>query len=116
MAVAVVDELPITVVFEPNPTEPDPITIELLFAAASVSARKVYASHGLLWILFNHCAEMGVSRYDLGGVDPLKNKGVFDFKKGTGAHLINYLGEWEYGSFPTLKYLVNCMMYVKKRL
>ena len=87
-----------------------------LLAAASISARKSYASHGLLWALFNQCAAIGVSRYDLGGVDPIKNKGVFDFKKGTGAELIKYLGEWEYGSFPFLKCLVNCLMYVKKYL
>jgi len=87
-----------------------------LLAAANVSARKVYASHGLLWVLFNQCAEMGVSWYDLGGVDPIQNRGVFDFKKGTGANLINYLGEWEFGSFPFLTNMVNCLMYVKKRL
>jgi lipid II:glycine glycyltransferase (peptidoglycan interpeptide bridge formation enzyme) len=87
-----------------------------LLAAASLPARKVYASHGLLWALFNQCAVIGVSRYDLGGVDPIKNKGVFDFKKGTGAQLIKYLGEWEYGSFPFLKKLVSCLMYIKNHL
>lgn len=45
--------------------------------------------------LMNVCRTKGVSRYDMSGVDPINNKGVYDFKKGTGAEEIKYLGEWE---------------------
>lgn len=86
-----------------------------LLAAASPSARKVYASHGLLWTLFNDCFEKGIRRYDLGGVEPSKNKGVFDFKKGTGAELCAYLGEWEAASPPWIKPIANYMLRLKKR-
>jgi lipid II:glycine glycyltransferase (peptidoglycan interpeptide bridge formation enzyme) len=71
-----------------------------LLAAAGASARKVYASHATLWALFEHCSQQGLSHYDLGGVDPIGNKGVYDFKQGAGACLIKYLGEWEWASLP----------------
>jgi lipid II:glycine glycyltransferase (peptidoglycan interpeptide bridge formation enzyme) len=86
-----------------------------LLAAASPPARKIYASHGLLWRLFNDCFEKGIRRYDMGGVEPSKNKGVFDFKKGTGAELFAYLGEWEAASPSWVKPIANCMLYLKKR-
>ena len=86
-----------------------------LLAAANPSARKVYASHELLWQLFNDCFEKGILRYDLGGVDPQQNKGVFDFKKGTGAELFTYLGEWEAASPKWVKSIANCMLHLKRR-
>ena len=33
--------------------------------------------------------------FDLGGIDPINNRGVYDFKKGTGATQIDYEGEWD---------------------
>lgn len=69
-------------------------------AAATPEARKVYASHATLWALQCACAGRGVSRYDMGGADPEGNKGVFDFKRGVGADLLEYAGEWELASNP----------------
>jgi lipid II:glycine glycyltransferase (peptidoglycan interpeptide bridge formation enzyme) len=45
--------------------------------------------------LASAAAERGCTLLELGGIDPVKNKGVFDFKQGTGAQEITYLGEWE---------------------
>ncbi|MGE5418085.1 MAG: lipid II:glycine glycyltransferase FemX [Acidobacteriota bacterium] len=67
-----------------------------LIAAANVEARKLYASYGAFWALLGHCREAGVREYDLGGIDALQNKGVYDFKKGTGAEAVQYLGEWDW--------------------
>ncbi|MEQ1794646.1 MAG: peptidoglycan bridge formation glycyltransferase FemA/FemB family protein [Nitrospira sp.] len=71
-----------------------------LLAAAGANARKVYASHATLWALLDHCSQRGLSYYDLSGVDPIGNKGVYDFKQGTGARLVECLGEWEWASIP----------------
>lgn len=71
-----------------------------LLAAAGASARKVYASHATLWALLDHCSRRGLVHYDLSGVDPIHNKGVYDFKQGTGARLVECLGEWEWASLP----------------
>ena len=87
-----------------------------LLAAAAPIARKQYASHGLLWALLNECHNQAIVRYDLGGVDPIINKGVYDFKKGIGSDLIVYLGEWEYASLPLIKILTNFALSLKQKI
>jgi hypothetical protein len=81
-----------------------------LLAAATQAARKVYASHAALWALFDACREQGARHYDLGGVDPVNNKGVFDFKHGTGARPVEYIGEWEWANVPLVAPAVGLMM------
>lgn len=81
-----------------------------LLAAATRAARKVSASHATLWALLDAFRERGALTYDLGGVDPVGNKGVFDFKRGTGARSIQYAGEWEWASLPLLAPTVGLMM------
>lgn len=73
-----------------------------LLAAANQAARKVYASHALLWALTEECRRIGASSFDMGGADPDGNKGVFNFKQGTGARLFEYVGEWEWAGVPGL--------------
>lgn len=80
-----------------------------LLAVASTAARKVYASHATLWALLDHCSTLGLIHYDLSGVDPESNKGVYDFKHGTGAQLVECIGEREWASFPLLCSVVNRM-------
>lgn len=81
-----------------------------LLAVAGGEARKVYASHATLWALLDHCSRLGLRDYDLSGVDPVGNKGVFDFKHGTGANLVECLGEWEWASLPGLCQVVNWLL------
>lgn len=64
-------------------------------AASNNEARNNYATFGLFWALIEECHKRGVQTYDLAGIDPINNKGVFNFKKGTGAEIFDYLGEWE---------------------
>lgn len=85
-----------------------------IFAAVSLQGRKQYSSYVTAWQLFNHCAEMNVKTYDLSGVDPINNKGVYDFKHGTGANEISYLGEWEHGSPFFVKEIVGRMLKYRK--
>ncbi|MBK9444602.1 MAG: GNAT family N-acetyltransferase [Betaproteobacteria bacterium] len=81
-----------------------------LLAVAGGAARKVYASHATLWALLDHCSRLGLREYDLSGVDPVGNKGVFDFKHGTGASLVECLGEREWASLPGLRQAVNWLV------
>jgi len=69
-----------------------------IWAAATEDARKNYTSHLLLDSLLKECQKKGFNRYELSGIDPQKAQGVYNFKKGTGAHHIEYLGEWDLGS------------------
>ena len=66
------------------------------FAAATPEGRKTYASYKAFWELMRLCKERGVVTYDMGGADPINNRGVYDFKHGTGAGVVRFLGEWEY--------------------
>lgn len=85
-----------------------------LLAAAAPAARKVYASHAILWAITEECRRLGVQNYDLSGVDPVGNKGVYDFKKGTGAAHQQYLGEWEWSNLPGLRWAANLAMRLRK--
>lgn len=67
-----------------------------MFAAATPAGRKEYASNLCFWKLIEICQRDGITVYDLSGVDPQRNAGVYNFKKGTGATDFTYLGEWSY--------------------
>lgn len=81
-----------------------------LMAAATRAARKVSASHALLWAVTETCRQQGALIYDLGGADPVANWGVFDFKRGTGARLFEYEGEWEWAGLPFMGSAVGLAM------
>ena len=81
-----------------------------LLAATAVAGRKTYASYAVFWDLIEECYRRGVREYDLSSVDPDRNKGVYDFKRGTGAAPVEYLGEWEWARPALLALPVNLMM------
>jgi lipid II:glycine glycyltransferase (peptidoglycan interpeptide bridge formation enzyme) len=78
-----------------------------IFAAANSFSRKHYLTYGLCWELVNRCKSMGCVDFDFNGVDPKNNMGVYNFKKGTGAKLVETLGEFEYSNSFIMKKLVN---------
>lgn len=67
-------------------------------AATDDEGLRARASYLLLWRLIQACKESGVERYDLGGIDPIANPGVFDFKRWTGARSVEALGEWDWAT------------------
>jgi lipid II:glycine glycyltransferase (peptidoglycan interpeptide bridge formation enzyme) len=78
-----------------------------LLAATSPEGRRCYASYAVLWALVRHCRALDVKQYDLSGVDPVNARGVYDFKRGTGAREEQCLGEWEWTTSPLLARAVN---------
>jgi len=76
------------------------------FAAAGLQARKIYASYALFMRLILECKNRGCENYDLNGVDPQNNTGVYNFKKGTGALIKQRLGEFEWTSLSILSKFV----------
>ena len=67
-------------------------------AVTTPLGRKSYASHAVFWMLAEECFGRGMKQYDLGGIDPVNNRGVYDFKKGTGSTQVDYQGEWDSSS------------------
>lgn len=86
-----------------------------LLAAATPQARKSYATYSLLWSLLSACAARGVRRYDLGGADAARAKGVYDFKSGTGADFERFLGEWDWAGPAVLRRPVGAAIGLWKR-
>lgn len=84
-----------------------------IWAAATEDARKNYTSHLLLESLLKECQKKGFNRYELSGIDPQKAQGVYNFKKGTGAQHIEYLGEWELGS-NVVSSLMDFYLYIRR--
>ncbi|MEN6392154.1 MAG: GNAT family N-acetyltransferase [Syntrophomonas sp.] len=74
-----------------------------LLGGATPEGRKANVSYGLTRAMLNHCMKMGVKHYDLSGIDPFGLKWVIDYKKGTGARPLEYLGEWEWSTSGWLK-------------
>lgn len=83
-----------------------------IWAAATEEARKNYTSHLLLENLLLECQRSGVSHYELSGIDPCRATGVYNFKKGTGAQHVEYLGEWDLGSKKVAR-LLDAFLFLK---
>lgn len=80
------------------------------FAISTEKGRATYASYGTCWQIIQDATRRGIKYYDFSGVDPLNNVGVYNFKKGTGAELVSFPGEFEKSSFFILNYLFNFLI------
>lgn len=86
-----------------------------MFAAATPAGRKEYASNLCFWKLIELCERDGITRYDLSGVDPQGNPGVYNFKKGIGAIDFTYLGEWSYSRPRVVRTVISRMIARRMR-
>lgn len=86
-----------------------------MFAAATPAGRKEYASNLCFWKLIELCERDGITRYDLSGVDPQGNPGVYNFKKGIGATDFTYLGEWSYSRPRVVRTVISRMIARRMR-
>lgn len=83
------------------------------FAISTEKGRSVYASYGTCWKVIEDATARGIEYYDFSGVDPVGNAGVYNFKRGTGATLIEFAGEYEKSSFFLLNQIFNFI--IKKK-
>lgn len=72
-----------------------PFAFDIL-AATSPAGRKCYASHVVTHRLLTELVSLKCERFDFGGIDFEKNRGVYDFKHGTGGLEHRYLGEYHF--------------------
>ncbi len=84
------------------------------FAATGEKGRKMLASYFVFWEVLEHCRKLGVTSYDLGGIDPFANRGVYTFKKETGAKEVELLGEWDWASSFWLRLVGNFLIWKKQ--
>jgi hypothetical protein len=86
------------------------------FAATNEGGRKLRASYLIFWSLIQHCKKAGVRFYDLAGIDPVRNPGVYRFKRGSGARHIEYLGEWDWASHSLCRWFGNWAIARRTRI
>lgn len=77
------------------------------FSAATEEGRNTCASFAAYWEAILHCKKQGVTCFELGGIDPLANPGVYKFKRQTGAREVEFLGEWDWATSEWLRFLGN---------
>lgn len=88
----------------------------LWFFATTEQGRKSRASYAVFWALVQHCKRIGVTEYDMGGIDPVNNEGVYRFKKDSGAAPVELLGEWDWATQPWLRWFGNWAIAQRSRL
>lgn len=84
--------------------------------ATMEAGRKLHASYAIFWALLQHCKREQIDFCDLCGIDPVLNRGVYRFKRGTGASHLEYLGEWDWASRGWLLWLGNWAISRRARL
>jgi len=62
------------------------------------------------------CRRIGIKSYDLAGIEPVRNHGVYRYKRATGAAPIEYLGEWDWASRAWLRWFGNWAVARRARL
>jgi FemAB family len=85
------------------------------FAATTAAGRETYASYAVFWAVIRECIARGVRNYDLNHIDPRRGPGVYQFKRGSGAAPIEYLGDWEWASSDALRLAVNGLKTLQRR-
>jgi lipid II:glycine glycyltransferase (peptidoglycan interpeptide bridge formation enzyme) len=66
-----------------------------LFGASNEVGRQAKAAYLLNWLALVHAQERGVAWYDLGGIDPVANPGVYRFKGRMGGQEMEAAGPYE---------------------
>ena len=64
-------------------------------AASSPEARSQRAGYLAFWTIMEECRNSGAYVFDLGGIDPISNPGVYTFKRQSGGKPVESLGEWD---------------------
>lgn len=66
------------------------------------------------WLLIERLKAAGLSSFDLTGIDPKDNWGVYNFKRGLGLPPVEALGEWEWASSPLLGRAFNAALWLRR--
>lgn len=85
-----------------------------LMAVTTNDGRKCYASYALFERVLEECKALKIKTFDFSGISPQDNKGVYSFKKGSGADEVSYIGEWDYASMPLIRYCFNKYLEFRK--
>jgi hypothetical protein len=80
-----------------------------LLSATGKAGRDLQAYYLLQWEEILWSKRAGKAFYDLGGINPVANPGVYRFKAGMGGEEVTYLGVWDYCENKSLYRAVMCL-------
>jgi len=83
-----------------------------MYAAIDAEGRKTKAGYFLLIEIMKECRKRGIKKYNLGGVEMIKNPGVAKFKVDSGAKSYEFVGEWEYSNLVFFRYVANFLIFI----
>ena len=88
----------------------------LVISATKGRGRELHASYAIFWALIRHCRNAGVKQFDFAGIDPVRNPGVYRFKRAAGGKPVELLGEWDWASRPWLRWFGNWGIAKRNRI
>ena len=83
-----------------------------IFAASTYQGKKQYSNYITFWRLLEECSKKNISNYDLGGVDMINNKSVYNFKKGIGSNDFAFLGEFDWSNILFFRKIINYLIKI----
>ena len=88
----------------------------LVISATTPKGRELHSSYAIFWALICHCRKIGVRLFDFAGIDPVRNPGVYRFKRAAGGRPLEMLGEWDWASRPWLRWFGNFAIAQRNRV
>jgi lipid II:glycine glycyltransferase (peptidoglycan interpeptide bridge formation enzyme) len=88
----------------------------LVISATTPKGRDLHSSYAIFWALICHCRKIGVRLFDFAGIDPVRNPGVYRFKRAAGGRPVEMLGEWDWASRPWLRWFGNFAIAQRNRV
>ncbi len=83
-------------------------------SAANEHGLRLNLPNAMYWRMLVHLKEMGVGVFDLTGIDPAENPGVYNFKKGLGLPPVETLGEWQWATSPWLSRVFDAAIFARR--
>ncbi len=84
-----------------------------IFAATTDCGLKHSFSHLLFFKIHEYLLKKNIKLFDFSGIDPIKNPGTYNFKKGTGANYIDLQGEYETTNLKILTFILSLYLFIK---
>lgn len=83
-------------------------------SAANEHGLRQNLPNAMYWQIMKRLKETGVGVFDLTGIDPAENPGVYNFKRGLGLPPVETLGEWQWATSPWLSRACDAAIYARR--
>ena len=88
----------------------------LVISATTQKGRELHSSYAICWALLCELRNMDVHTFDFAGIDPVRNPGVYRFKRAAGGRPVEMLGEWDWANRPWLRWFGNWAISKRNRI